>query len=256
MNFRTFYIDNSRIQYQEMLPEDPLFEKFYLIQNPGREGIVAIPDGCIDIQFTWNEGLCRGFVCGSFLRGKLTPTGTYSMCFGLKLHPGVLFACMDKRVIDFVDQRIQLDEFLEVEKLEKELEPLTAFPDMIDTALRFFRQQRVSRSNNIASSTTALIRSSPGARRVGEMIRDLGYSHRYVDSVFKSQMGITVKKYADIIRAQAAIDYLDAFYSTDVFLDLGYYDQAHFIHEFKRYTLLTPRSFVKQRKLGGPFIIV
>ncbi len=55
-----------------------------------------------------------------------------------------------------------------------------------------------------------------------------------------------MKKYSDIIRAQTAITYLNSTNLMDVIIDLGYYDQAHFIRDFKQYTSLTPKSFVDQ----------
>lgn len=32
----------------------------------------------------------------------------------------------------------------------------------------------------------------------------------------------------------------------DAVADLGYYDQAHFIHDFKQYTSLTPNHFIDE----------
>ena len=37
---------------------------------------------------------------------------------------------------------------------------------------------------------------------------------------------------------------------------LGYYDQAHFIHEFKNYTSLTPNSFQSQLHAPNRTVIV
>ena len=31
----------------------------------------------------------------------------------------------------------------------------------------------------------------------------------------------------------------------DIYYDLGYYDQSHFIHDFKKFTSLTPNKFTK-----------
>lgn len=54
------------------------------------------------------------------------------------------------------------------------------------------------------------------------------------------------QKYSDIIRAQTAITYLESTDIMDVIVDLGYYDQPHFIHDFKQYTSMTPSSFLNQ----------
>jgi len=257
VNLKTFYINNSRIKYQEAVPERGPFEKCYLIENPLCEDIVAIPDGCIDLQFTWTDHVCRGYVCGSFLQGKRSITSTYERCFGLKLHPGVLYTFLQcNRVASLMDARVPLENFLDIRRLEEELAPQTRFSDLIETTMRFLQDQRVFPVHALANHADLLIRNNRGAVRVSELIESLGYSHRYVNNVFKSHFGVSVKKYADIIRAQAAIDYLASADIMDVIADLGYYDQAHFIRDFKQYTSLTPNAFLVQLQKGTDLVIV
>lgn len=256
MNFKTFYINNHRIKYQEMLSEDPVFEKFYLIENPYQDDIVAIPDGCVDFQFTWENGRCRGYVCGSFLQGKRSLISTYRRCFGMKMQPGIQFKFLQKDITELVGSRVPLSEFLEVSSFEQRLGELDCFSEMIGAARRFFSGQKIAPVHTIASNTAKLIVSAPGSQRVSEMVESLGYSQRYVNNIFKHYFGVSVKKYSDIIRAQAAINYLESTDVMDVIIDLGYYDQAHFIRDFKQYTSLTPKSFVEQVRRTKEGIIV
>lgn len=85
-----------------------------------------------------------------------------------------------------------------------------------------------------------------GARRVSEMVASMGYSRPYVNNVFKACFGVSLKKYSDIIRAQAANGHLERLSVMDAVADLGYCDQAHFIHDFKQYTSLTPNQFIDE----------
>ena len=248
MNFKTFCLNNHHVLYEEMPSRDPLFEKFYLIENPMRDPIVAIPDGCIDLQFTWENNTCYGYAVGSFLTGKLTQTGTYQRCFGMKLRPGVIFNFMRHNVFDVIESRIPLSRYLDIRSLELSLEEKQELPEMVSEAQYYFDRQIITPIHNIASHTAEMICSMPGGCRVSDMIQTLGYSHRYVDNVFKGYFGVSVKKYSDIIRIQTAIDYLETMDVMDVIAGLGYYDQAHFIHDFKKYTSLTPQSFVKQNR--------
>ena len=257
MNFKTFYINNQKIRYQETFPDDALFEKCYLIENPEYQEIIAIPDGCIDLQFTWEHGVCRGFVCGSFLQGRRSLISSYERCFGLKLHPGVLFTFLQhNNVTSLVDSRVPLEDFLDIRHLEEVLSGESDFQNLVETAMRFFHEQKIFPAHSIADSAAQLIRQAAGSGRVSEMIEALGYSHRYVNNIFKSRFGVSMKKYADIIRAQTAIDYLSEGNVMDAIEGLGYYDQAHFIRDFKQYTSLTPKAFVEQLRKGTNVIIV
>ncbi len=50
---------------------------------------------------------------------------------------------------------------------------------------------------------------------------------------------------------QKALELLTKENKTDceIYDRLGYYDQAHYIHEFKRFTSLTPNAYRKNKEL-------
>lgn len=246
MNFKTFYINRHQISYQEILLDDPVFEKFYLLENPTRADIIAIPDGCVDLQFTWETDVCRGYVCGSFLQGKKSMVSTYRRCFGMKLQPGIQFKFLQQDIAALVGNRVPLSEFLDTFAFEQELGEMSSFPAMVEAARLFFHGQPIVPVHMIANCAAQLIVNSPGTLRVSDMTRTLGYSQRYISNIFKCYFGLSLKKYSDIIRAQTAITYLESSDVMDIIVDLGYYDQPHFIHDFKQYTSMTPSSFLNQ----------
>jgi AraC-like DNA-binding protein len=78
------------------------------------------------------------------------------------------------------------------------------------------------------------------------MASDYGLSrHRFARS-FVAEAGLSPKLYARIVRFQRLVHVL---LSTDVArwattaMDLGYYDQAHMINEFRSFTGSSPTSF-------------
>ena len=257
MNFRTFYIGNGSISYQEiMAAPSSCFEKFYLIENPERRDIVAIPDGCVDIQFVWEDGGFRGYVCGSFLVGKKSLVGSYSRCFGLKMRPGIQFGFLKKNAAELVGERIPLSRFIDISQAERELKNAGDIREMAEIACHHFRNREIVPLPLLASKAAEMILEETGEPRVSDLAGTLGYSQRYVNSVFKYYFGVSVKKYSDIIRVQNAIEHLRSRTVMDVVNELGYYDQAHFIHDFKRHTSLTPKTFVDKVKKSGEYIIV
>lgn len=254
---RTFYIKSQRIKYQETKLKNPVFAKCYLIKNPYRDQIVAIPDGCIDFQFVWEGEKCRGYVCGSYLKGNPSKIGTYQKCFGLKLHPGVLFSFLETSQISlFIENRISLEQFLNISSLETQLQYQDSFSDLMERSLNFFQRQSLYPTHNIARETMDIILQTSGSTRISEIVQSLGYSHHYVNNLFKLHYGIPTKKYAEIVRAQAAIESLYVNDVMDVVDELGYYDQAHFIRAFKNCTSLTPNSFLSQLHAQNGTVIV
>ena len=257
MNRKTFYICSTSVHYQELELGDSIFEKCYLIENPNQADIVAIPDGGLDVQFVWTDEHCHGYVCGSFLKGKRSQISTYHRCFGLKLRPGVMFDFLTREsVSSFMEQRIPINEFLDISFLERSIQNQRNFYDLLQTSVTFFQQYHPHPSHCVANCVEDMILNAAGSIRISEMVAHLGYSHRYVNHIFKTQFGVPVKKYADIVRIQNAINILSVNDILEAIDCLGYYDQAHFIHEFKNYTSLTPKFYLDQLQQGRQMLIV
>jgi AraC-like DNA-binding protein len=110
------------------------------------------------------------------------------------------------------------------------------------------------RHNSIIDYTVSLIKSTSGLVAVKDIERKTGYSKRYLDILFKDHLGISPKTLASIVRFQTfysawANTDTDNFYKDNLF-DL-YFDQAHFIKEFKRYTGFSPKQYANQRNEFG-----
>ena len=85
-----------------------------------------------------------------------------------------------------------------------------------------------------------------GYVNINELVERVGYSHCYTDRVFKNAVGLSMKQYANIVRIQRSLDILGEKNAADVCNDLGYYDQSHFIKDFKKFTLMTPKAYYKK----------
>nr|WP_241741671.1 helix-turn-helix domain-containing protein [Microbacterium yannicii] len=86
-------------------------------------------------------------------------------------------------------------------------------------------------------------------------ISDLGVathaSSTYVAKRFKEVIGVTPKRLARSYRFTAtvlAIDVAAPIEWGDVAARAGYFDQAHFVHEFREFTGLTPTRYVVARQ--------
>lgn len=78
----------------------------------------------------------------------------------------------------------------------------------------------------------------------------IGYSQKHFISMFKRQVGVTPKAYLKILRFQKAINDIERLVQvdwTDISHDCGFYDQAHFINDFKTFSGFTPEQYLKQK---------
>ena len=86
-----------------------------------------------------------------------------------------------------------------------------------------------------------------GLRHLNEQI---GYSQKHFISLFKRQVGVAPKQYLRIMRFQKAIQQIEKDSTvpwSEIARQGGFYDQAHFINEFKAFSGFTPGEYVKRK---------
>lgn len=85
--------------------------------------------------------------------------------------------------------------------------------------------------------------------RVTEAQTMTGLSPRRLAAAFRAEVGLAPKSYQRVRRLQAALRRLDAgtAQGAAIAADLGYFDQAHFVREFKSFTALSPTQYLARR---------
>lgn len=88
----------------------------------------------------------------------------------------------------------------------------------------------------------------PDAISIARMNAKIGYSQKHFTEMFRKQVGVTPKSYQKIMRFQKAVKTIDAATEVDwghVSLECGFYDQSHFINDFKHFAGFTPEQYAK-----------
>ena len=98
---------------------------------------------------------------------------------------------------------------------------------------------------------STLIAATSGAVAVGDLVVAAGVSGTHLVQRFKALVGVTPKRLARSYRFAATVLALDPAESidwADVAARAGYFDQAHFGHEFREFTGFTPTRYVDLRR--------
>jgi AraC-like DNA-binding protein len=97
-------------------------------------------------------------------------------------------------------------------------------------------------------SALSLIYKSKGNIRIHQLVKSLHSSQSPVEKRFRQVIGTTPKKFAALVRFKNIVG---NFKSSDSLTGLGYeagfYDQAHFIKEFRRFTGESPENFFREK---------
>ena len=97
----------------------------------------------------------------------------------------------------------------------------------------------------LTQRAVSLIDQRRGLVRVSDLVKELGTSHSPLNRRFQDQVGIGPKAYGSLVRLRQLLPLLSSFEGnlTDLAVQMGFHDQAHFIHEFHRLTGLSPRQY-------------
>ncbi len=99
--------------------------------------------------------------------------------------------------------------------------------------------------------TSSAIAAAGGAVAIGGLSVAAGVSSTHLAQRFKQLIGVTPKRLARTYRFAAtllAIDFAEPIDWGGVAGGAGYFDQAHFGHEFRAFTGLTPTRYVEVRR--------
>jgi AraC-like DNA-binding protein len=99
--------------------------------------------------------------------------------------------------------------------------------------------------------TSSVIAAATGAVAIADLSVAAGVSSTHLAQRFKEVIGVTPKRFARTYRFTATVLAIDPAVPVD-WLELagraGYYDQAHFGHEFRTFTGLTPTRYLDVRR--------
>ena len=82
---------------------------------------------------------------------------------------------------------------------------------------------------------------------ISGVIDRIGLSQRRFIELFRDQIGLTPKAFCRVRRFQRVLESVHRKPAVDwaqVALDGGYYDQAHFIHDFQNFSGMTPAMYL------------
>jgi AraC-like DNA-binding protein len=110
------------------------------------------------------------------------------------------------------------------------------------------------------SAALDMFGKNQAGQRVREAAKYLGLSQRRFIQVFKAEVGMTPKLFSRIQRFQQTrtfIQHNPSINWADLAVDLGYFDQSHFIREFLEFSGLSPTDYInRHRRFVEPSIHV
>ncbi len=233
---------------------------YFKLKSNGTIAFEIIPDGYFDILIMFNNG--------SIIDVKLTGiwdktiTVNYSSdveIFGIRFMPLALESIYSLRINELLNDSVgvELKDFC----LNKDLINDSIYKSSIinmssiqtnnkvniiksDFAIfdylnnHFSKLLANSKINNKIKNIFELIESNSGIYSIADISNEIGISQRHIRRICNELLGMSPKDYSRIVRFRENLT-MKKCDNNDFY---GYFDQSHFIKDFKRFTGTTPQN--------------
>jgi AraC-like DNA-binding protein len=256
-------MDYSEYDVAEEL--QPFVKCFWSLEAPA--AIVAqkqriVPDGCMEMIFHYGDlyeqfdedGTIitqpRCFVFGQITKPlEIAPAGV-SGIIAARFHPDGFLPFSNISVQQMENKAIALNTIFGLTNNSFEQVVLQAATNeeriqLIESFLINKLQTAEVRNRITQLGIDALLQSN-GQMNVQELVATLQINRRQLERKFSSAIGLSPKQLSKMIRLQNTFRMMGQkqFTSlTSLAYENGYYDQAHFIKEFKEFTGVSPKEF-------------
>ncbi|MGI8687330.1 MAG: AraC family transcriptional regulator [Thermomicrobiales bacterium] len=213
----------------------------------------TLPHPCIHLVIEKERSRIFGATTGKFsylLEGK-------GQVFGIKFRPGAFYPFVKSPVSQFTDASINLrDAFgMDGNALEAAILAQEDGKKMIALAENFLRARLPERDENVAVITRIVDRiiADRTITRVDDIVCRLNLNKRTLQRIFRQYVGVSPKWVIKQYRLHEAAERLadgGGVDGSNLALDLGYFDQAHFIKDFKAIVGRAPAEYARNSGEG------
>lgn len=171
----------------------------------------------------------------------------------VELHPGAAYELLGIPQHLFTNRWVEIDDFLQdTTSLYQQIDD--CYPDIekmvpvIDSWLLELAMRSKTKTRPEILFAMQQIRQSGGQLDIVQLRNTTGMARASFQNYFKQQVGVSPKTYSRILRANAVYGQILSMQQTDwqqVTHDFRYFDQSHFIKDFKHFFGCTPSELHK-----------
>lgn len=249
----------KNVTYQEITPNQHLQQYIYCywqlktkhpLCSPFNYRVVA--DGCIDIFFELNNpdnSFVMGF-CKSYTEFPLENTFNY---VGIRFLPTMFPQIFNVNAWELSNRYENLSTIahetsLFISQRFSESQNLYQIKEQFDVYFYSKISEMIFKTDNRLYGALKIILKNYGVVNIQHDL-DIGISPRQLQRLFKYYIGDTPKTFSKVVQFQNILRAKPSNQSlkeNKLFYDVGYYDQAHFIKDFKNFYGVTPSVAFKR----------
>ena len=250
----------GRLQHARLLPSPDVaffIEHYWIVAwdltGLGPRTQETLPYPSIHIAIEAGRSGIYGIVRGKFTR----VTEGKGRVFGIKFKPGAFYPFIKSSVSALTDKILPVEALFGEDgaALVRDILPLEDEDAQIGVAERFLRARLPAEDDNVRIIGTIIARiiEDREITKVDQVVRalavgDLRVSKRQIQRLFSLYVGVSPKWVIMRYRLHEAVERMTNGEAVDLprlALDLGYFDQAHFIKDFKAMVGRAPGEYAR-----------
>ncbi|MCJ8155785.1 AraC family transcriptional regulator [Chryseobacterium sp. SSA4.19] len=212
---------------------------FSSLQNfSGQQQAVIIPNGRIDLIFSKTKDRKIQVALLGLETQPQYPDQEFSDFCSVSFNPLAIEYIFGFPVADIINSgKLMPDDFWEVDA--DDLDHFEVFCDAMTEKINSLLPEEVDVRKRILFE---LIFASDGEISVSEISGKILWSQRQINRYFNQQFGLSLKAYCKILRFQASLSHIK---EGNLYPQLNFTDQSHFIKEVKQLSGVSPKELHK-----------
>lgn len=249
----TVSVNDSEISYQESKPykeiEDFIYcfwqlKTKYPLKSDYNYRVVS--DGCIDIFFN-HKNPTENFVMGFCKKFVQFPIGKDFNYIGIRFLPSAFTHLFNVNAKTLSNQSQELNKILPnfSEWLDSKIKPIDSFENITkvlnEKIIGFSKKQSINYDYRFLESLYLIFKRNGFLDTEQDL--NVGLSPRQLRRIFNFHIGTTAKSFSNVVRFQhilSAKPSKQSLKENKLYFDVGFFDQAHFIKNFKTFYGVTP----------------
>jgi AraC-like DNA-binding protein len=260
--------------YRTYIPRPPLttfVDKLWLYENysPSHSKERRLPDGSMELVINLREDVIRLYdprhhdrvlslrgcvFSGTHTEHVVLDTASQSSMMGIHFRPGGAFPFFNFPALELRDESVSLETLWGSsasklrDKLHEAQTPETRFR-ILEQSLLAHIVRPLTRHPAVTYALEEF-HNTIHTRTVADVTEQIGLSPKRFISIFSQEVGLTPKLFCRIRRFQQTLQRIRSGKQIDwaeIALSCGYFDQAHFIHDFLAFSGLNPGGYLRHQ---------
>lgn len=205
---------------------------------------VVLPTGRMQLIVDLRAG--SAIVVGASTRPRTIETRSMRHLVGIAFKPGGASRFFSQPCIELSDQSVPLEALWKCEAPRLLEQLVEAQSSAVRLALLQASLVHQAQSHQPARGIETALGWLDAGASVAEVLARTGWSRSHFMRTFAAQVGTTPKSYAGVGRFQRAVRHLNREPRqslVQIAAACGYYDQAHFNHDFRRFAGRSPTAY-------------